>query len=241
MEDIDADGKADKRTVFADGLLVPHSVIPGHGGAYVTQSTDLLFLKDIDGDGHADERRVLLTGFGNADVHHMIHGLRWGPDGDLYFSQSIYINSIVETPWGVQTSNGACVWRLRPETLFLQKYAQGLTNPWGLAFDRSGQSFATDGAGGGGIAYLFPGSAYSTHNYAGRQLVSLNQRQRPKECGLEYLSGRQLPEDWQGTFLSADFRANRVTRYRLESERSGYKSDFLGDMITSRHRGFRVQ
>lgn len=239
LEDIDKDGVADKRTVFADGLLVPHSVIPGHGGALVTQSTDLLFLKDTDGDGRADQRQVWLTGFGNADVHHMIHGLRWGPGGDLYFNQSIYINSIVETPWGIRRSNGSCVWRLRPETLRLEMHSQGLTNPWGLAFDANGQSFATDGAGGGGIAYLFPGSAYNTQNYAGRQLSSLNQGQRPKECGLEYLSGRHLPDDWQDTFLSADFRANRVTRYRLQSDRSGYRSEFLGDMITSSHRGFR--
>ena len=239
LEDINHDGTADKQTVFADDLLIPHSVIPGHGGAYVTQSTDLLFLKDTDGDGRADGKRVLLTGFGNADVHHMIHGLRWGPGGDLYFSQSIYINSIVETPWGIRRSNGSCVWRLRPETLKLEKYSQGLTNPWGLAFDQTGQTFATDGAGGGGIAHLFPGSAYSTHPYANRQLASLNQGTRPKECGLEYLSGRHLPADWQGTFLSADFRANRVTRYRLQSGASGYQSEFLGDMITSSHRGFR--
>ena len=98
LEDIDSDGRADKSTVFADGLLVPHSVVPGHGGAFVTQSTDLLFLRDRDGDLKADEERVLFTGFGNADVHHMIHGLRWGPGGDLYFLQSIYIALIMFTP-----------------------------------------------------------------------------------------------------------------------------------------------
>ena len=238
LEDVDRDGVADKSTVFADKLLVPHSVIPGHGGVFVTQSTDLLFLRDTNGDDVADERRVLLTGFGNADVHHMIHGLRWGPGGDLYFTQSIYINSVVETPWGVRSSFGACIWRFRPDTLQLERFSQGLTNPWGLSFDPWGQAFASDGAGGKGMGYMFPGSAYRTHPYAGRELNTFHDR-RPKECGLEYLSGRHLPADWLGTFLTADFRVNRITRYRLSERGSSYSSEFLGDMIRSTNRAFR--
>src|SRR5262245_36679434 len=35
LEDSDGDGKADKTTVFADGLLIPTGVEPGDGGAYV--------------------------------------------------------------------------------------------------------------------------------------------------------------------------------------------------------------
>ena len=197
LEDVDHDGVADKRTVFADKLLVPHSVIPGHGGAFVTHSTDLLFLRDTDGDDVADDRRVLLTGFGNADVHHMIHGLRWGPGGDLFFTQSIYINSVIETPWGIRSSFGACIWRFRPDTLQLERFSQGLTNPWGLSFDPWGQSFASDGAGGKGMGHMFPGSAYRTHPYAGRELNTFHDR-RPKECGLEYLSGTSSTRrlDW---------------------------------------------
>ncbi|MCH8161111.1 MAG: hypothetical protein IIB88_04370, partial [Chloroflexi bacterium] len=83
LEDTDHDGKADKSTVFAEGLLVPHSVMPVQGGAYVCSATELLFLADRDGDDRADERRVVYSGFGNADVHHRIHGLRWAPWGEL--------------------------------------------------------------------------------------------------------------------------------------------------------------
>ena len=238
LEDIDQDGRADTSKVFADNLLVPQSVLPGDGGVYVAQSTDLLFLRDVDGDDRADEKQVLLTGFGNADVHHMIHQLTWGPDGDIYFQQSIYINSSIETPWGIETCNGSCVWRLRPETLHLTKHAIGLVNPWGFTFDHWGQSFSTDGAGGGGLSYIFPGAAYKTNDYAGRELPNLNPG-RPKECGLAFLSGRHLPSDWQDTYLSNDFRANRTTRYRTHESGSGYVSDFLGDMITTKTRTYR--
>src|SRR5271169_6451361 len=42
LEDTKGVGKADKITVFADGLLIPTGVEPGDGGAYVANSTELL-------------------------------------------------------------------------------------------------------------------------------------------------------------------------------------------------------
>src|SRR5690606_10692118 len=106
LEDTDGDGQADKTTVFADGLLIPTGVVPGDGGVYVANSTELIHLSDTDGDGRADRRRVVLSGFGTEDTHHLLHTLRWGHDGQLYMNQSIYIHSHVETPYGVVRLNG---------------------------------------------------------------------------------------------------------------------------------------
>src|SRR5262245_55704785 len=44
LEDSKGVGKADRVTVFADGLLIPTGCIPGDGGCYVVDSTDLLHL-----------------------------------------------------------------------------------------------------------------------------------------------------------------------------------------------------
>ena len=41
LEDTDNDGKADKSTVFYEGLLIPTGILPGDGGAYVANSTEL--------------------------------------------------------------------------------------------------------------------------------------------------------------------------------------------------------
>jgi putative membrane-bound dehydrogenase-like protein len=111
LEDRDGDGRADTSTVFADGLLMPTAVLPDHlfaGGAaaYVANSTELVHLADTDGDGRSDTRRVVLSGFGTEDTHHLIHTFRWGVDSRLYFNQSIYIHSHVETPRGVRRLNG---------------------------------------------------------------------------------------------------------------------------------------
>jgi putative membrane-bound dehydrogenase-like protein len=63
LEDIDGDGRMDRRTDFAEGLTFPNGVMPWKGGLIVTCAPDALYLKDTDGDGRADERTVLFTGF----------------------------------------------------------------------------------------------------------------------------------------------------------------------------------
>ncbi len=238
LEDTDHDGRADKHTVFAEGLLVPHSVMPVPGGAYVCSATEFLFLADADGDDVSESRRVVYAGFGNADVHHMIHGLRWAPWGELYFNQSIYINSFVETPWGNRRLNGSGIWRFRPENERLDVFARGMINPWGHTFDRWGQSFATDGAGGSGPHYVFPGAAFPTAVGAQRILRGLIPG-KPKNTAAEFISGRHLPGRLQGSLLANDFRANRVVRYEIKENESGFAAAEVETILHSSHRSFR--
>lgn len=238
LEDRDGDGRADRTTVFAGGLLIPTGVEPGDGGAYVADSTDLLHLADTDGDGKADRRRILLSGFGTEDTHHILHTFRWGPEGLLYFNQSIYIHSHIETPYGVRRLNGGGIWQFRPETRRLEVFARGFINPWGHHVDRWGQGFATDGANGEGITYLVPGAAYPTAVGAARILEGLNPGS-PKHCGAEVVSGRHLPPDWQGNILTNDFRGHRVCRFVLSEDGSGYASREKAELIKTNHVGFR--
>jgi putative heme-binding domain-containing protein len=239
LEDTNFDGQADKTHVFADGLLIPTGVIPDDaGGCYVAASTELLHFKDTNGDLKADEKRIVLSGFGTEDTHHLLHTLRWGPDGCLYMNQSIYIHSHVETPYGVKRLNGGGIWRFRPETLELEVLAYGFVNTWGHHIDRWGQSFATDGAYGEGINYVFPGSVFVTAPGAKRLVVGLNPGS-PKHCGLEIVGGRHLPPEWDGNMLTNDFRAHRVCRFVVTDDGSGYASRQETEVIKSSHPAFR--
>ena len=238
LEDINQDGVADKHTVFAEGLTVPHSVMPVKGGAYVCSATEFIFLADADGDDKSESRRVIYAGFGNADVHHMIHGLRWAPWGDLYFTQSIYINTFVDTVHGPRRMNGSGIWRFRPDEERLDAYAVGMVNPWGFAFDYWGQSFGTDGAGGSGPHYVFPGAAFPSAVGAHRVLRGLIPG-KPKNTAAEFVTGKHMPENWQGSLLANDFRANRTVRYELEEKGSGYIAREVQTVLHSSHRSFR--
>jgi len=238
LEDRDGDGRADRTSVFAEGLLIPTGVEPGDGGAYVANSTELLHFQDQDGDGKADRKRVVLSGFGTEDTHHILHTLRWGPDGSLHFNQSIYIHSHIETPHGVKRLGGGGIWRFRPRSLELDVFIRGLVNPWGHHFDRWGQSFATDGAGGEGINYCLPGAYYVTAPDAVRILAGLNPGS-PKYCGEEFVSGAHLPPAWSGSILTNDFRGNRVCRFVLSEDGAGYSSREQPELIKTPHVAFR--
>ena len=238
LEDTDGDGRADKSTVFADGLLIPTGVLPAGNGAYIANSTELLYMEDTDGDDVADTREVILSGFGTEDTHHILHTLRHGPAGYIYFNQSIYIHSNIETPWGPRHLDGGGIWRFRPDTLELEVWVRGFVNPWGHRINKWGQQFATDGAYGEGVNYIFPGAAFVTAVGADRILKGLSPGQ-PKHCGLEILGGAHLPEDYRGTFLTNDFRGNRVNRFVVEESQSGYVARQVEDLIWTDHVAFR--
>jgi putative heme-binding domain-containing protein len=238
LEDADGDGKADKTTIFADGLLIPTGVEPGDGGAYVANSTELVHLSASKPGGKADKTRVVLSGFGTEDTHHIIHTFRWGPDGCLYINQSIYIHSHIETPHGVKRLNAGGIWRFRPETMDLDVFVRGFVNSWGHHFDRWGQSLITDGAYGEGVNHGVPGAYFVTAVGATRIMKGLNPGS-PKHCGIEVVSGRHLPDDWQGDVITNDFRGHRVCRFKLGEDGSTFTSREMTEVIKSNHPAFR--
>ena len=239
LEDTDHDGKADKSTVFFEGLLIPTGILPADGGAYVANSTELLFMKDTDGDGRADSKEVIMSGFGTEDTHHILHSIKRGHDGCLYFNQSVYIHTHSETPFGVRRLMGSGIWQFRTETKRAEVFAMGHVNPWGHVWDSWGQSFVTDGAYGEGINYSFPGATFiCLPNQLPRILRGLNPGQ-PKHCGLEVISGRHFPAEWQGDLITCDFRGHRVNRFKVSDNASGFSSQQLGDVVTSTHGSFR--
>ncbi len=198
-----------------DGVpLVP--LVPSPNAAYVGSSTELVHVTDTDGDGKADVRRVVLSGFGTEDTHHTIHTLKWGPDGRLYFNQSIYIHSHLETPYGMVRVNSGAIMAYDPRTERTEVIAKGWCNPWGHVWDEWGQSFTTDGAGGQGISWVVPGAMYFTYENAKKIMPSVSPGSYPKFCGLELVKSPLFPADWQGDAITCDFRAHRIARFSIK-------------------------
>jgi glucose/arabinose dehydrogenase len=57
----DRDGRMDRSSVFADGLVLPTSFVFHRDGVIVSQAPQILFLRDTNGDGKADKREVCST------------------------------------------------------------------------------------------------------------------------------------------------------------------------------------
>ncbi len=240
LEDTNGDGKADKSTVFAGGLLIPTGVLPdSDGGCYVAASHQLLYFKDTNGDGKADEKRIVLSSFGTEDTHHNLHTLRWGYDGHIYMNQSIYTHTHIETPHGVARLNSAGIWRFDPYTYQLEVFTRGGCNPWGHAWDDYGNSFFTDGAGFQGISYCVPGAMYFTYAGARRELQSISPGNYPKFASLEVVRSPQFPDDWQGDFITCDFRAHRVVHFKYSEAGAGFQTKEMPDLLRSTNVTFR--
>jgi putative heme-binding domain-containing protein len=142
LEDTDADGRVDKVTIFAEGLNIPSGIAVGAGGVWVANSPDLLFMQDTDGDGRADRSEVVVTGFGRDDTHELPNSLTWGPDGWLYGINGVFNPSHIEYRGRVFDFTCA-LFRIHPRTRDFELFAEGTSNPWGVAWDTEGSAFVS--------------------------------------------------------------------------------------------------
>lgn len=238
LEDRDHDGRADRSTVFADGLQIPTGLELGDDGVYVGAATELLFLKDTDGDGRADERRVVLSGFGTGDAHQTLNSFTWGPSGELLMSQGLHANSRVETPWGIAELRQAGVWRFWPRQRRLDAFwdgAMGAHNPFGNVFDRWGQPLVFAG-NGHGIYHLTQAMIRTDHFLEQKALWN----QGRKFGGADVVENRIWPAAQQGEFLAGGYLQNTVERFRVTDDGSSFRVERLAPLIETSDTSFRI-
>ncbi|NOS69202.1 MAG: c-type cytochrome [Verrucomicrobia bacterium] len=248
LEDTDNDGRADKVTVFAEGLNLATGILIGNGGVYVGQAPDLLFLQDTNHDDRADTRKVLLTGFGLEDRHELLNGFTWGPDGWLYMTHGIFTHSKVRIPEasepGVEVT--AAVARYHPRTKKFEVFAEGTSNPWGVDFDAAGNAFVSACV----IDHLFhiaPGGSYQrqagppSNPYAYEVLPSIveHQHHMAAYCGICIYQGNQFPAEYQGRVFMGNIHQNAINHDRLIPNGSSFKAVAEKDFLTTSDGWFR--
>ena len=88
LEDTDADGVADKQTVFYQGRDIDsaHGVCVLGNRVIVSAGENVFNMYDDDGDLKADRKEVMFTGIKGAQHDHGIHSFTFGADGRLYFN-----------------------------------------------------------------------------------------------------------------------------------------------------------
>lgn len=259
LEDKNGDGKADQCKVFADGLHQPTGFEIGHGGAYVAEQPDILFLKDTDGDDRADMKVRQLVGFCSADSHHGPAGFTWCPGGNLYFQEGTFKYSQVEANNGLTRMSEGGVWVYNPiNKRFGAHVSFAFSNPWGHVFDRWGQNFIADASPGfsywaapisGDVIYPYKhpgGSQYS--RVAG--LIGANdssyvfptfypKRTRPS-AGCEIVSSRHFPDEAQGNFLLTNCIGDRaVLNHTLREDGTGFSGKELAALLSCDDGNFR--
>lgn len=86
LTDTSHDGKMDKRTVFADSLIMPSGVLCWNKGVIVSDPPNVYFMQDTNNDGIADVKKILLTGFDVSNLEGNINSPIYGPDNWIYLS-----------------------------------------------------------------------------------------------------------------------------------------------------------
>lgn len=89
LEDVDGNGTMDKRTVFADRLVLPRALKVLDHGVLIGEPPNLWLMKDTNGDLEADTKEVVYKNYGRfiGGVEHNANGLLWAMDNVLYTSE----------------------------------------------------------------------------------------------------------------------------------------------------------
>jgi mono/diheme cytochrome c family protein/glucose/arabinose dehydrogenase len=90
LEDTDRDGRMDRRTVFADGLVLPRALKVLDRGVLIGEPPHLWLMKDTNSDLKADTKDLVSDRFGrrDANVEHNANSLLWALDNWIYTSES---------------------------------------------------------------------------------------------------------------------------------------------------------
>jgi putative membrane-bound dehydrogenase-like protein len=159
-EDADGDGKADKFTVFAEGLNIPTSILCADGGLIVLQAPDTLFLKDTNGDGKADVRKVLFTGWGTDDTHAGPSNLRRGFDNWVW--GIVGYSGFRGTVGGERHRASQTFYRFKPDGSKLEFLRNTSNNSWGVGFSEDGLVFGSTANGCPSVYLPIPNRYYES-------------------------------------------------------------------------------
>ncbi len=245
-------GQKARTTVWADGLVIPMSLLPYKDGAYVMQGSELFFLHDKDQNGQADQREPLFTGFGYTDTHTMGHVLVRAPGDWIHFSQgalnkgevvSLKSNSKLKMDYSK-------IARFSLDARKMELVSSGLNNIWGFQLRGNGQWYGSEANDlGYSVAPMEPGTGFPGIG---------NERLRPYQpfvpnlhefrVGGTGISGLAFADDAAGSFppeyRDVAFLANPITSsinaVRIVREADGnVTAEHLPDLLTAEDDWFR--
>jgi mono/diheme cytochrome c family protein len=124
VEDTDQDGRMDKRTVFADRLILPRALKVLEDGVLVGEPGTLWWMRDTNGDLQVDEREVVTNSFGRlrGSVEGNANGVLWAMDNWMHTASAEVVvrrkNGAFDVrrvpsrgEWGVSQDDGGRIYR----------------------------------------------------------------------------------------------------------------------------------
>lgn len=241
LEDTNADGVADKSYVYADGFStaldgIASGVLARRGKVWFTNIPSVW---QFTGDKKAETRTELSRGYGVRFNYtgHDLHGLVWGPDGKIYFSNGDR-GATIKTKEGnvIDTADEGAVYRMNPDGSQLEVFATGLRNPQSLVFNEYGDLFTGDNDSDQGdeerLYHIVDGGDYAwrigyqfapleragpwnseklwhqRHDGQPAYLLPAIANIEDGPSGIEYYPGTGLTEAYKGNFFITHFKGS---------------------------------
>jgi putative membrane-bound dehydrogenase-like protein len=240
FEDTDADGRADRISVFFEGTRKTMDIASHTDGSiFLASRNEIIRLRDTDGDGTADERKQIVSLDTASDYpHNGLSGLAFDAAGNLYFG----LGENLGAPYTLTGSDGSAisdegeggdVFLCTSDGQNLRRVATGFWNPFGVCVDVFGRVFAVDNdpdamppcrllhvVEGGNYGYQFrygrtgrhPFQAWNGHLPGTLPMVA-GTGEAP--CEIIAYEAAGLPAEYRGNLLVASWADHRLERYVL--------------------------
>ena len=245
LEDTDNDGKFDKSTLFADGLVFPQGVLWHDGVVYVASHPAIWRLEDTDGDGCADRREEFVAGFNFSGNGCDIHGPFLGPDGRLYWTDGRHGYQI-DRPDGTHLEGLASrIWRCRTDGRELERFAGGgFDNPVEVAWTIEGEMLGTMDQGAGDcLLHYIEGGVYPEEHPCVQEfprtgpLLGVARRysvELPAAlCGTMRFRSTGFGPEFRDTLMTAHYMTHKLVRSTLVSDGSTFRAEDVDFLVSS--------
>lgn len=238
-EDTDNDGKADKFTVFAEGLNLPTSLVFADGGVIVAQAPHFLFLKDTNGDDKADVRKVLIDGWGTFDTHAGPSNLKYGIDNKIW--GTVGYSGFEGTIAGKPLKFGSGAYKFDPLVKDFEYLGNTTNNTWGLGFSEDADVFISTANNEHSNFLAIPARYYEKANLRERGIEKIDGHYKIHELtkelrqvdvfggftaatGHSLYTARAFPKEyWNRVAFIAEPTGRLIHRHILEQHGSGFK------------------